>query len=200
MGNLHEFFSGGEAGPLRHLEEQRIGGDPAMVILFTSESAEAQMHFIEDPTVRGYVICPGRGCPACHAGTAPVLMLLLPVFDVTTRAVRVLRIPARRHPGSLLSLIMAHLPKDKPTNRMLAITRNGMKYSVVAHQVAPTADRGEEVIRDFLQHHEMGLKLESAFQRVTCEELADVPQIANRLSMLGTWQPPSATTEDASES
>lgn len=199
MGNLYEFFSGGADGPANQLEEQRIGADPTMIMLFTADTTDVNMHFVEDPAVRSYVICPGPGCPVCHVGSAPVLMMLLPVYDVTTRSVRVLRLPARRQQGSLLALIMSHAPKGAPTNRLLAITRNGMKYSVVAHQIAATADRGDEVIRAFLDHHAKGLKLESAFQSMTAEELADVPQVANRLSMLGTWQPPSAATEDAAE-
>jgi hypothetical protein len=200
MGNLYEFFAGGADGPANQLEEQRIGADPAMITMFTVDTTDVQMHFVEDPAVRSYVICPGIGCPVCHLGSAPVLMLLLPVYDVTTRSVRVLRIPARRQPGSLLALLMSHAPKGKPANRLLSITRNGMKYAVTAHQVAPAADRGEDVIRAFLANVEGGLRLESAFQSMTAEELADVSQVANKLSMLGTWQPPSASPEDPTES
>lgn len=200
MGNLYEFFAGGADGTANQLEELRISADPTMIMLFTADTTDVKVHFVEDPSVHTYVICPGAGCPVCHVGSAPLLMMLLPVYDVTTRSVRVLRIPARRQQGSLLALIMSHAPKGAPTNRLLAITRNGMKYSVVAHQIAATADRGEEVIRAFLDHHAKGLKVESALQSMTADELADVPQVANKLSMLGTWQPPSSTTQDPTES
>ena len=195
MGNLLEFMAGGGDGQPSQLQELRLGSDPAMVLLFTADTADVGMHFVDDPSVNSYVICPGKGCPVCHLGSAAVATMLLPVYEIGTRTIRVLRVPKRRQPGSLAACILPHVAGGKPSDRLLAITRNGAKYTVVAHDVAAAANRGEDVVRAFIAGTDTDAQLKSAFKLMTPEELADVPAIANKLATLGTWQPPAAAPE-----
>lgn len=195
MGNLLEFMTGDGDGQPSQLQELRLGSDPAMVLLFTADTADVGMHFVDDASVNSYVICPGQGCPVCHVGSAAIPTMLLPVYEIGSRTIRVLRVPMRRQPGTLAACITPHVAGGKPSTRLLAITRNGAKYAVVAHQISPAADRGDDVIRDFVSLPDTDVRLKSAFRAMTPEELADIPAVANKIATLGTWRPPTAAPE-----
>jgi hypothetical protein len=190
MGNLVQFMAGTGDGQPDHLQELRLGSDPAMVHLFTSETTDVGMHFVDDPSVKANVICPGKGCPVCHLGSAPTQTMLLPTYEIGSKTIRVLRVTMTRKPGSLAACLQPHVAGGQTSARLLAITRHDYRYAVVAHQVATTADRGDDVIKDFLNVAYREALVKSAFRQMSAEELAEVPVIANKLASLGTWQPP----------
>lgn len=200
MTNLVDFYSGPDGEPAASLSEMRLGTEPAMAMLFTADSEEARLHFVADDAIRSYVACPGAGCPICHCGVAPTTFHLLPVFDIESGTVKVLRIPARRQPGGLGPLLVPHLRDKAIANKVILISRNGAKYSVEARDLAANARRGEQQIKAFLDEREAGLKLVAAFAHLPPAELAEVPAIATKLAALGGWQPPTepgtSTDED----
>lgn len=196
MTNLIDFYSGSEDGPNTVLSEARLGVEPTMLCLFTPDYEQARLHFIDDDSVRSFVLCPGTACPVCHCAVEPQLFNLLAVFDVASGAVKVLRVSARRQQGCLGALLVLHLRDKAVASKVILISRNGAKYTVEARPLAPNAKRGEGVIKAFLEEQQTGLKLESAFPRMTPEELSEVPTIAAKLAAIGGWEPPADVNTD----
>ncbi|MEO6594321.1 MAG: hypothetical protein ABIP94_06175 [Planctomycetota bacterium] len=197
MGNLLDFFSGGADEAQPRLKELRLGQEPAMIMAFTADASEARLHWIDDPAVKTFVVCPGKGCPVCHLGSDATKVWLLPVYDVEGRDVKVLRITMRLQPGGLGACLIPHLNDKAIAQKVLFVKRDGTNYSVIARPFTPLADRGEQVVGEFLAAQRDGLKLESAFRSMTAVELSEVPPIANKLAALGSWKAPDADTEAA---
>jgi hypothetical protein len=191
MGSLIEFYSGSEDGQNTALSELRLGVEPTMALLFTADCDDVRLHYIGDESVKAYVICPGAGCPACHCAVEPQLFNLLPVLDVASGTVKVLRISARRQRGGLGPLLVPLLRSQDVGSRVILISRNVAQYRVESRPLGMHADRGEAAIKAFLDQKAGGLKLESAFPQMTHEELSDVPSIAAKLAAIGSWKPPS---------
>ena len=190
MPSVIDFFSSvpDKSGP--QLKELRLGTDPVMVLAFTSDADDASLHWINDAAVKTYVVCPGSHCPVCFLGSAPTKTLLLPLLELEDREIKVLRLSTRRQPGSLGAVLIPHLMTNEIANKVLIIKRDGNKYAVAARPLQPLADRGEDLIRDFLAAKAGGLRLETAFRAMTAAELADVPTIATKLSAIGGWSEP----------
>lgn len=189
--NLLDYYSDAGDDAPSALSELRLGAEPALVLLFTAEYQEVKLHFVDDETVRSYIKCPGSGCPICYAGSAPTQAHLLPVFDVESGTVKVLRIPDNRRPNALAAKLLPHLKAENCSDKLILISRREANYSVEARPLGPDARRGEVEIKAFAERIENGLQLDGAFLAMTHTELAEVPKVAARLAALGGWTPPS---------
>ena len=196
MTNLLDFYSGADGEPMPTLSEMKLGQEPAMAMLFTPDSEEVRLHYVSDDAVRAYVVCPGSGCPLCYCAVEPKTYHLLPVLDMESGMVKVLRIPARRQPDGLGPLLVPHLRDEAIASKVILISRNGAKYTVEARALGANAKRGEHQIKAFVDDREAGMTLGSAFPHMTPEELAEVPTIAAKLDALGGWEPPATATSD----
>ena len=196
MSRLLDFFSGADDTPQASLAELKLRQDPAMVLLFTDEVEDVALHFVNDPAVKSFVVCPGLGCPICHLGSAPERFALLPVYDAEARMVKVLRVAYTRRSGSLGLALIPHLADQAIANKVIFISRDsrdGWVSRVEARPLQEHADRGEEAIAAFLKARGEGLKLLSAFVSMPVADLADIPAIRRKLDLLGDWAPPQGT-------
>jgi len=170
------------------LREVRLGKEPALVLLFTSDVDEVKLHFEEDETVRSYVPCPGDRCPRCFLGSAPGEFYLLPVVNIDSGEVEVLRISAGRGPGALLSLLRPHIQAPDPSQNVLSISRNGSRYRIESSKISEHADRGTRAIESFLAERSAGLQLVSVFPALTAVEMSELPRTARKLEAVGGYR------------
>ena len=187
VNRLSEIFRGDEQEPTKHLEPVRLSEDPSMLLLFTDEVDTAELHFVDDETVFAYVPCPKTGCPVCFLGMMPRTFHLLPVLNVVKRAVEVLRVSARRGPGTLASGLLPHLTGHGTENKLLLVTRHTSKFYVEVASLSDDADRCTKVIQSFLTARESDLSLLTAFPQFSATDLADVPSIRRALNAVGGW-------------
>ncbi len=184
MVDLRDFLACGEGGD-GDVAELKLGRDPAMVLLFTTEVEQTKLHYVDDESVKAYANCPGPGCPLCQLGARPVEFLLLPVIDVQTGTVRVLRVATRRGAGALLTELKPHLNRSDSCDTVLLLSRNGNAYNAKARTLGKSANRHEDAVAAFLKRREDGLKLDGVFASLTAEDLREVPSIRNKLDAIG---------------
>ncbi|MBK9386593.1 MAG: hypothetical protein IPN34_17405 [Planctomycetes bacterium] len=186
-------WGAGDAGGQR-ITDVYLDREPRLVILFTAAMEEASLHFIADPSVRRSALCPGSGCPLCGLGGAPQLTALLPLYDVESAQVKVLKISSARGPASLRSVLVRHLANPNIAN-LAVLLRKESNYSYVAEArpLAATAGRGEEAIRAFMLERQEGLELCEALWRPSASELCELPTIRAKLDAIGGL--PSSTSD-----
>lgn len=185
MPDLFEVLEGGESENLQPIRELRLGPEPAMVLLFARDVEEAYLHYEPDESARGYLVCPGKGCPYCDLGSAPGRVALLPIYNIESGTVEVLRIPTRAEPGSLGALLTPFTRDPEIANKVLLISRSGSRYRVEAKPLSENADRGVEAIRTFLEARKAGLSLKSAFLQPTADEMREIPRLRRKLDAIG---------------
>ncbi len=52
----------------------RIDGNERLLIPFTTSMVRCPLHFLDYPTLRGYVHCNGRDCLLCQIGRQPEVL------------------------------------------------------------------------------------------------------------------------------
>lgn len=172
------------------LKTVAIRGEPVMLRLFTDEYEDVSLHYENDDAVRGYLVCPGRGCPLCHLGNAPQLSHLFAVYNFETRAVEVLRVPASLGPGSLFSQLRPLFMDPGVADKLVTIAGAKGVYAVRSRELAATVDRGTAAITAYVDAAKAGLKLRSAFAVMTAKDLACVARIRVKLEALGDYAAP----------
>ncbi len=182
---------GASGGPER-LEVVRIGATATMLMLFTSDADPARLHWEDDPTVKSYVPCPGAGCPLCFVHEAQTEYQLLPVLELEKKRVGVLMVSMARGPFSLAAQILPHLRDKEIQDKLILVSRDRGKYSVTVRPLGERADRCASAIQAFAQVREAGLRLVTAFPKLSAVELAEVPRVRAKLDAMGGWQPPEA--------
>jgi hypothetical protein len=181
--------SGDNSGALREL---RISGEPAAVLIFTDDSEPCRMHWESDPLFRSYVVCPGEGCPLCFLGNAPQDFALLPVLNVESGEVEVVRISRRRGPGQLLDGLLPVLARQDLADQLILIQKHptNHRYTVTCQALPPSASRHERAIAQFIEQREAGLSLSTAFCAPSVTELLEAPRIRAKIEHIGGYQPP----------
>lgn len=185
MADFLDYMDGAAGGGVARLEEMRLNEEPTMALAFTRDGDTCRLHYEKDESVGSYVLCPGPGCPLCALGMRPREYFLMPLLDVETTSVKVLRIAVRRGPTTLFDQLKPHIKADKPTDRLLLLVRVNSKYSVTSEPLAPGADRGTAAIERYLKDRKEGLDLTAAFTRMTAEELCGVERIRKLLEARG---------------
>src|SRR2546423_467628 len=67
----------------------RIDVNDRCLIPFTLDGVPAEVHYVDDPAVRGYVHCNGKDCLLCRIGNRSDKRDLLPIYDVASGTVAV---------------------------------------------------------------------------------------------------------------
>lgn len=196
MTNLFDLIEDAGDGQATSINELRLGAEPATVIFFTADVDAAPFHFESDEPFNSYVICPRSGCPICFLGTAAQQVALLAVYNLETRAVEVLRIPTRRSPGSLATILMPLLKDPAIGDKVVLISRNRARYTARSQPLSEDADHGEAAIAAFVEAQKAGLTLASAFPQPTAAELAEVERIRRKLEAVGGYKLPATPAPD----
>lgn len=176
------------------LRTVKLGKEPTALILFTGEFEPATLHFEGDEAVWSYIPCPGGGCPICFLGSAPQQFYLLPVFNVESRQVEVLRISSHRGPDSLSGGLKPHLKDPQIAEKIFLVSRLFKRFKIEVRPLAENADRGAQVILAFKTAWEGGLKLIDAFPKMSPSEIAEVERVRRKLDAIGGWTPPAEST------
>ena len=167
----------------------RISNTASYVSFFTGDGVRVDAHFLEEAEdwSPGYVQCIGDDCPACAAGINRSRFLLLPVVDRVEGKVKLLRVPAQKGPGKLLTEIMKILGLENRDDVIAKITREGRFAYQVEPKPAPELD--PEVIRAVKRFRESldegGIDLTDSVTKFTADEIATHPSIAKRLDLEG---------------
>lgn len=179
--DLAKSSGGDDSAPLREL---RIGGEPAIVMVFTADVEVALFHWEKDPRFNCYVICPGAGCPLCWLGNAPKDFALLPVLNCESGAVEVLRVSRQRGAGKLIDGLLPVLVRSDLADNVVVIRRDNPQspYIVTVQPLALGASRHEDAIEQFKERVAAGLKLTSAFCAPTSAELLEAERIAKKIA------------------
>jgi hypothetical protein len=179
----------GEAGHAPPaLAEIRLDGNEHLLIPFCTEVGEAVTHYLDYPSLRGYVRCNGEGCLLCRVGRQTELRDLLPVYDVIGGAVGVLPVSPNLRPHALRPQLTPVLRRLKANERVLLAVRkiDRTRYNVTTLPLPDDADDGADKILEFLEQFGAGaIDLGAIYQKLTDEELADVPEIATTLKVRG---------------
>ena len=179
----------GEAGHAPPaLAEIRLDGNEHLLIPFCTEVGEAVTHYLDYPSLRGYVRCNGSGCLLCRVGRQPERRDLLPVYDVIGGAVGVLPVSPNLRPHGLRPQLTPVLRRLKDNERVLIAVRkpDRARYSVTQLPLPDGAADGANKIAEFLEQFGAGtIDLSSIYQKLTDEELKAVPEIATALKARG---------------
>ena len=171
------------------LNTVRLGEDPTRLICFTTEYEEVVLHFERDPSVNNFVVCPGSDCPNCELGERADRAWLLPVLDVMTGKVSVLRIPQRRGLGTLRSCLTPHLHAPSLHEKVLVIRKSKLNHHSVESRPRNEIAGADETIEEFEKRRSAGLQLASAFWSPSVEELRQVERVQRGLAAIAPPAP-----------
>jgi len=160
-------------------ETVRFNQDQKAIVPFTSSSARIPLHYIDDEDCRGYVHCNGEDdCIACKAGRKVVERILLPVYLPVEKQVGYLSISLSMKPDALLPKLLPYISKSSPKDVVLFVMRDGYKHSVKANKLTDDTDRGEDIVKRFIEARKQGLHNPAdLFRRMSNEELLWLPNI-----------------------
>jgi hypothetical protein len=163
----------------------RFNGCDVPVIPFTSNSALAKLHYLDEAERRGYVHCNGADCVLCRLGRPAEERALLPVYLPAQRAIGVISISPSSRPGALRPQLLPLLRSGK--SLVLFIRKiDQMNFAVGSSEVDPGDFRCDGLIQDFQRKLEAGeLDLTSVYPRLSNEALARVPGINAMLRLKG---------------
>ncbi len=167
----------------------RLSENECLLILFTTSLARVRAHYLDIESLRGYVACNGAGCVLCAAGRKVGERDLLPVYDVVNRVVAVLSIgPDLRAQGLRPQLhpLLQRVSRDEAPF-LTVIYRTGYgNHTVTTTELPEGADDGARDIAGFLEQLSgETVDLASAFEHVTNDVLAEIPEIKLALQAKG---------------
>ncbi len=167
----------------------RIDGNERLLIPFTTSMVRCPLHFLDYPTLRGYVHCNGTGCLLCQIGRQPEVRDLWPVYDALDRVVGVLPISTNIRGQALRPLLTPVLRQLKEAKEpmVIAIRRLDMaRYDVRSFALPADVDNGTTVIQAFTRQMESGtVDLAAVYPRMANDELATLPEVATALKLKG---------------
>jgi hypothetical protein len=177
--------SAAEASSLRCL---RLSGDATLVIPFTADGARVNAHYLNDPDVKGWILCPGPGCALCAVKQKVEQRVLVPVYDCMAEEVAVLAMSGALRPKALLPQFQRVFQTINETGlQVVSISKpDNMTYDVRSWPIPATAPDGADVIAKFVQDMEQGrVKLDSVFLTLSNETLRALPSVERKLALHG---------------
>ena len=161
------------------LHRVRLSETPAVIALITGSAEAAHFHYLDTPSLRGYVSCNGEGCELCLAGFKRDVRLLLPVFNVIEQRVDILPISKAERPTSLLPQLK---PLLNSSGQLISIRQTGVTFQVSAKPMPKGVTLDKKAIDNFKAKHEQGeIRFSDIYLMVDNEELASIPQVKTRL-------------------
>jgi hypothetical protein len=170
------------------LEAIRLDANERIVIPFTTSMQRVETHYVDFPSLQGYVRCPGDACLLCRVGRRREQRDLLPVYDPIARAVGVLAISPNIRPHALRPQLMPILRQLKAGQRVLFTVRKTDRtgYAVASRPLLEGADDGAEKVVGFLERFDAGgVELAAVYAQPSSEELANIPEVAAMLKLRG---------------
>jgi hypothetical protein len=171
--------------PNVQLESVRITANGLPVILFSADGEEEKVHYCEEESIRGYVICNGTGCVLCKIGRKAESRELIPVYRPLSGDIAVLHYSQSFRPNTLKPQLMAILKNNEP---VIVVIRKDDKnrFVVSTHPISKNTDGGECQIAEFQKRYDTGeISLASVFSKHSNDELLAVPEIRNFITIVG---------------
>ena len=182
--NLSDLKS--DSGESNAPELIRISEDETLVVPFTEEMVEVNLHYCEEPEIGGYAHCNESDCVLCRAGKKPIKKYLLPVYMPASKSVGILPLSPSMKPHMLLPQIMAAIDASDEHKILMISRETPFKYTVSTSPLPESADLGEGVISKFMSSREAGqVDLETLYQKIPNKSLEMVPRIKTILELKG---------------
>jgi hypothetical protein len=178
----------GAAGPPSYISELRLGQDERLALLFTTSVAEAYIHYVDWPEVRGYVRCPGPSCLLCQIGRHRERRDLLPVFEPIGGLVSVLAVSPTVRPQSLRAQLLPLLREVREgTPVLVGLHRPDMgRYTVTRLELPKDADNGAQQTLRFTQRLQAGdINLADIYPVIPDDTLAGISSVAAAMQLKG---------------
>jgi hypothetical protein len=167
----------------------RLDGNARMLLPFTADLCPTHVHYLDYPSLTGYVHCNGLDCLLCRVGRRKDVCYLWPVYDVLAGAVAVVPISHNRRPNALQPLLSPVLKRVKEgKDRFFIEVRkpNLYTFTVATFPLPADADDGAAAVKAFLEKLKAGhVDLGSVYRRITNEDLAMYPEVATAMQMKG---------------
>jgi hypothetical protein len=188
---IHDDFDAesfeGESSP--QLGLFRIVQDEKAGVLFTREHQIVQVHYCNDPEIKGYVICNnGEGsdnCVLCQIGKTKQKKLLFPIVSLETENVEVLAVSSSLRPFSLLPQIQNVLESGEKCATFFS--QENYKYTLTTNGLNKERRRRiASVIKSFKKlWKSREIDLSTVYQRISNSTLANCVDIRNMLDLKG---------------
>ncbi|MCA9260859.1 MAG: hypothetical protein KDA61_16710 [Planctomycetales bacterium] len=162
----------------------RLGENETAVVPFTAQATQVDLHYCDEPELRGYVRCNGLDCTLCRLGKAIAQRSLLPVYLPLTGAIGVVAISPVRSPKSLLSQLHPYLRAEQA--QVLFVTRKGHEYRVEGRPLQEGQPDGAAAIAAFQERVESGaISLEEVYPTYSNEDLLAIDSIQRLAELKG---------------
>lgn len=166
------------------LELVRLDQSETAIVTFTADGERVGIHFCQEQEIGGYVRCNGVGCLLCRIGKKKDERVLIPVYLPTSKAIGILPVSPSLRPHALLPQLVPLLSASKPS--VAFVKRDGAKFSVSTRELPEDVDAGEATIARFLEACErQEVSLPSVYQKLSNDQLAQVPEIASLAALKG---------------
>ena len=170
------------------LEEIRLDQNERLLVPFTTSVEEIGLHYLDYPSMPGYVRCIGEGCLLCRIKRKKDQRDLWPVYDVIAQTVGVLAVAPNMRPQALRPQLISVMRRLKADERfLLAIAKiDRYRFGVTSLPLNENADDGAEKIAHFVSQFEAAsIDLAGIYPQLSNEELAAIPEVATVLQVRG---------------
>jgi hypothetical protein len=165
----------------------RVGEEPNLLNLFTTEVAEVKAHFCKDvPELTGPITCPGVDCPLCFLQNAPRVVQLLPVWNIASESVEVLLIGPQVGPGQLHTELRRAYQMRPADQVLFAVSRQRFIFRVEVKACATALDDARSAFERLLRS---APPLRKALPALSAKQLAAIDSIRRRLKSVGGYPP-----------
>jgi hypothetical protein len=179
--NILEFWGETSHDHDSNLSEVRLNANQTPVVPFTLDMVTVEVHYCEEPEVKGYVRCNEKDCVLCRAGKKLEERVLLPVYLPLTGTIGVLSISDSIRPGALKPPVMAALMSGRRL-ALLISKPDRFKHEVETRSLEAGHDDGAPQIAEFKRRWDADeVDLATVFQRLDNRDLAALPGIAKLL-------------------
>ena len=170
---------GGE-GPGADLAVIRLDQNERLLVPFTTMLLSMDLHYLDYPSLQGYVQCNGPDCLLCRVGRKQEKRGVWPIYDLLEKSVGVLLISPNQRPHSLRCLLQPVFRRldEGEGPLLLSLRKDGPKYSGSALPLPRDAEDGAAAIRAFRERFDAGqVDLGSPLQKLANEDLAMIEEI-----------------------
>lgn len=166
----------------------RLNANMQWFVPFTTTVARCRVHYLEYPSVRGYVRCNGPGCVVCRIGRQCDERDLWPVYDALDGAVVVMAVSPSMRPQALRPRLLPvmHRIQKAAGPLVIGVRQVDREHAVVVNDLPVGADDGADAVRVFKAALDAGrIDLRSAYLTVPNEVLESVPEVRTALTLIG---------------
>jgi hypothetical protein len=170
------------------LEEIRIDANERLLVLFTTAIDVADVHYLDYPSMPGYVGCNGTDCLLCKIGRKLETRDCLPAYDLLAKKVGVVPVTTNMRPGALKPQLIPHMDRVAKGERYVLAVRKLDKYRFGVESLAlqENADDGAQQMAVYQKEYEAGaISPASIYSQVTNEVIASLPEVKTMMAARG---------------